>query len=276
MTFNGVFCFNRQMPEPRSLAVAVNLLRALRFFGQARSTAEIMDIPGVSLIFCGLNYAAFNAALLAEPIDSDPRALDRIIEISAKQFDSRNVRWTCWICDDFLGHSLRREAGRIFSRHGLRPLTEAPGMYAERLAPLRRGLPSMDIRPVNDENTRGAFAHLMSVAFDIPYSVCLAIYGAERAWTGELKGYVGFVNRRPVTTAAAIITGDVIGLYSVATLPECRRLGYAEAIMRQIVEEAGRSAGIERTVLQATPSGVSLYQRMGYQTVTNFNVFIAD
>jgi ribosomal protein S18 acetylase RimI-like enzyme len=260
------------MLEPRSLAVAQNLLRALRFFGQARNTAEIRDMPGVSLIFCGLNYAAFNAALLAEPIDSDPRALDRVIETAAKQFDSRNVRWTCWICDAMLGQSLRRNAGRIFSRHGLRPLTEAPGMYAERLVPPRRGLPSLDIESVNDDRTRGAFAHIMSVAFDIPHSVCLAIYGAERAWMGELRGYVGFVNQRPVATAAAIVTGDVIGLYSVATVPECRRLGYAEALMRKVVEQAG----IERTVLQATQSGLSLYKRMGYQTVTNFNVYIAD
>jgi len=264
------------MLEPRSLAVAQNLLRALRFFGQARNTAEIRDADGVSLIFCGLNYAAFNAALLAESIDSDPRALDRVIEISSKQFDSRNVRWTCWVCDVFLGQSLRRDAARIFGRHGLRPLTEAPGMYAERLVPARRELPSLEVQPVNDERTRGAFAQIMSVAFDIPYSVCLAIYGAERAWMGELRGYVGFAKQRPVTTAAAIITGDVVGLYSVATLPECRRLGYAEAIMRNVVEQAGRSTGIERTVLQATQSGISLYKRMGYQTVTNFNVYIAD
>lgn len=264
------------MLESRGLAVAQNLLRALRFFGQARSTAEIRDIPGVSLIFCGLNYAAFNAALLAEPIESDPRALDRVIDISSKQFDSRNVRWTCWVCDAFLGPALRRDSSRIFSRHGLRPLTEAPGMFAERLLPPRRPLPSLEIQPVNDDRTRGAFAQIMSVAFEIPFSVCLAIYGSERAWMGELQGYIGFVNERPVTTAAAITTGGVVGLYSVATLPEHRRFGYAEAIMRRIVAEAGRSDGIESTVLQATQSGISLYERMGYRNVTNFNVYIAD
>lgn len=149
-------------------------------------------------------------------------------------------------------------------------------MYADRLAPARRALPSFDTQLVNDDRTRGAFAQIMSVAFDIPYSVCLAIYGTERAWSGELRGYVGFVNQRPVTTAAAIITGDVIGLYSVATVPECRRLGYAEAIMRKIIEEARRSTGIERTVLQATQSGITLYERMGYRAVNNFNVYIAD
>jgi GNAT superfamily N-acetyltransferase len=264
------------MLEPRVFAVAENLLRALRFFGQARNTAEIRDLPGVSIIFCGLNYAAFNAALVAQPIDGDARELVRVIEVSAGEFDARHVRWTCWVCDHFLGKPLRREAQRIFTRHGLRPLTEAPGMYAERLAPPDRKLPAIEVFPVKDDRTRSAFANIMSVAFDIPQSICGSIYGVEQAWMSGLEGYVGFANQKPVTTAAAMITGDVIGLYSVATLPQYRRLGFAEAIMRHVVDQHKRSTGSERTVLQATQSGITLYQKMGYQTVTNFNVYITD
>ncbi len=276
LTFRNTLCSNREMLEPRISAVADNLLRALRFFGEARDTAEISDLPGVSIIFCGLNYAAFNAALLAQPVDADARELARIIEVSSAQFVSRNVRWTCWVCDDFLGRPLRREAQRIFSKHGLRPLTEAPGMYAERLVPPGRKLPLLEVLPVTDDRTRAAFANIMSVAFDIPHSICASIYGVERAWMGSFQGYVGFANQKPVTTAAAMVTGDVIGLYSVATLPQHRRLGFAEAIMRHVVERFTRASGSERTVLQATQSGISLYQRMGYQTVTNFSVYITD
>jgi len=129
------------MPSPEIRAVAENLISALRFFGYARGTGEIRDLPGLSLITCGLNYAAFNAALLSKPIESDARELSQLIEVSAGQFGARNLRWTCWICEDFLGKPLRREAGQIFSRHGLRPLTEAPGMYAERLRPPQRRRP---------------------------------------------------------------------------------------------------------------------------------------
>ena len=193
-----------------------NLLEALRFFGQARADAEIRDLPGVSLIFCGLNYAAFNAALLARPIDGDAKELSRLIDISAEHFDSRSLRWTYWLCEDFLDRPLRREATRVFKRHGLRHLTEAPGMYADRLAPATRHLPSLDVRPVYDEATRSAFAEVMSTAFEIPRSVSQSVYGAERAWMGTFQGYVGYANNRAVTTAAAVIMGDVIGLYSVA------------------------------------------------------------
>ena len=264
------------MAEPEVRAVAENLLQALRFFGYARKTGEIHDLPGVSLIFCGLNYAAFNAALLAKPIQGDDQELSRLIQLCAAQFEARNLRWTYWVCEDFLGTPLRRDASRIFRRHGLRPLTEAPGMYATNLLPPDRPLPELDVRPVDDEPTSGAFAEIMSIAFDIPFSVCSAVYGSERAWNGELRGYVGFSNGTAVTTAAAMITGDVIGLYSVATMPQYRRQGFAEAIMRQVIEGGRQNSGITRTVLQSTPSGLALYKKMGYRTVTNFNVYIAD
>lgn len=264
------------MPEAEVRAVAENLMQALRFFGHARASSEIQDLPGLSLIFCGLNYAAFNAALLAQPLEDDGKELARLIQLSAQRFDARNLRWTCWICDDFLSRRALRDADRIFSKYGLRPLTQAPGMYAPKLLPPFHKLPPLDVRPVADAETRKAFAEIMSIAFEIPESVCTAIYGSEFAWTGGvqggLQGYVGFVNGQAVTTAASMLTGDVVGLYSVATLPAHRRMGYAEAIMRQVIEQAG-AAG---TVLQSTRSGLSLYERMGYRMVTNFTVYIAD
>ena len=266
------------MPEDEALVVARNLLEALRFFGQARADAEIQDLPGVSLIFCGLNYAAFNAALQARPIEgaADAQELGRLIDLSAQHFDARSLRWTYWLCQDFLQQPLRREAPRVFKRHGLRHLTEAPGMYADRLAPATRSLPPLEVRPVADQATRAAFSEVMSTSFEIPHSVSLSVYGAERAWKGTFQGYVGYSNGRAVTTAAAVITGDVIGLYSVATLAQHRRLGFAEAIMRQVIEQAQQTRGVSRTVLQATASGFSLYEAMGYRTVTSFNVFISD
>jgi ribosomal protein S18 acetylase RimI-like enzyme len=276
LTFTGGFCFNRQVSEHQIRAVTINLLEALRFFGEARRDAEIQDLPGLSLIFCGLNYAAFNAALMAQPIDGDRGELVRLIESSAAQFDAKGLRWTYWLCDDFLSTPLRREAPRIFIEHGLRHLTEAPGMYADQLLPPKRQLPELEIRPVSDEATRGAFAEIMSTAFEIPHSVSNAIYGADRAWLGAFRGYVGYVKSKPVTTAAAVTTGGVIGLYSVATLPQHRRRGFAEAIMRQVIQDLSRRTGIDRTVLQATSSGLALYEAMGYRTVTKFDVYISD
>ena len=112
-----------------------------------------------------------------------------------------------------------------------------------------------------DQQTRSAFAAIMSIGFEIPQSICDAVYASEYGWGGDLRGYVGYMDSRPVTTAAMTMTGDVVGLYSIATLPQYRRLGFAEAIMWQIVKAARESAGATRTVLQSTRSGLDCIRR---------------
>jgi ribosomal protein S18 acetylase RimI-like enzyme len=267
------------MPGVEALAVARNLIQALRFFGRARADAQVLERPGVCVILCGLNYAAFNAALLSEPVAGQEELTARI-RSAAREFESRNLRWSYWVCDDFLDPQVRPHAAQLFARNGLRPLTEAPGMFAGRLAPPVRTLPTFDFRAVTDRQTRRSFVELMSAAFEIPQTVSSAIYESERAWNGDFRGFVGYVDGKGVVSAASTVTDATVGLYSVATLPAYRRRGFAEAMIRRVAEEASGRAPegrpIADTVLQATWSGLSLYEQMGYRTVTNFHVYIAD
>lgn len=263
------------MPSNEVNAVAQNLLRAMQFFGSARHTGEIRNIPGVCLVYCGLNYAAFNAALLSEPLNPDANELRTRIQAPADHFRSRNLRWTYWLCDDYLDAALRRESRTLFNRLGMATLTEPPGMYADRLLPPKRRLPELVVRPVCDDATRRAFAHITSVAFEIPQGICRDIYASDRAWAGDFHGFVGYVDNLPVATAATVLAGGVVGVYSVGTLPLYRKRGYAEALMRQALSVVRQKTGIEQTVLQATPSGVRMYQQMGYRKITKFSVYIS-
>jgi GNAT superfamily N-acetyltransferase len=263
------------VPDRETRAISGNLLEAMRFFGRARHDGEVEDHPGVCLISCGLNYAAFNAAVLSEPIDGDLNELRRRIEIPAGHYKSRDLRWTYWLCDDFLEGKTRRESRVLFHRFGLNPLTDPPGLFADRLLPPRRLLPAVQVRRVEDEPTRHAFAHLTAMSFEIPPGICQDVYCAARAWTGSFEGYVGYVGEVAVTTTAAVISNDVAGIYSVGTLPRCRRRGYAEATMREVLRQVKERTGIEATVLQSTISGFSLYEQMGYRKYTKFSVYIS-
>ncbi len=56
-------------------------------------------------------------------------------------------------------------------------------------------------------------------------------------------------------------------------MPEHQRRGYGETAMRHAVEEAQRRNGIERTILQSTPAGHRLYDRMGFRVVSSVAVY---
>jgi len=72
------------------------------------------------------------------------------------------------------------------------------------------------------------------------------------------------------------VAAGVAGVYSVGTLPGKRRRGYAEALMREVLDRVHAETGVERTILQSTRTGFSMYSRMGYRPMTNFTVFITE
>lgn len=257
-------------------AITENLSEAMRFFGRARSNAEVRELPGVSVIYCGLDYAAFNAAVMSCPVSREGSELEERIASPARHFEERHLRWSYWFCDDYVGKPFARRARLLLERRGMSQLTDAPGMIAAAISPVSRTLPKLEVMPVADQTTRSAFAHITSIAFDVPWSVCREIYAPERAWRGSFRGYVGYSGGLAVVTMAVVMTNQTAGIYSVGTLPGHRGRGYAEALMRSVLGDIGRENNIERTILQSTRSGYNLYLRMGFHAVTNFTVFITD
>jgi ribosomal protein S18 acetylase RimI-like enzyme len=81
------------------------------------------------------------------------------------------------------------------------------------------------------------------------------------------------VDKEPVSTTAIVKGGSVLGVYNVATMPGYQHRGYGEAVMRHALIDTGRQHGIERVILQSTPAGYRLYERMGFRTVTKVAVY---
>ena len=73
---------------------------------------------------------------------------------------------------------------------------------------------------------------------------------------------------------AIVAAADVLGVYSLATHPNYRRLGYGEATVRTVVAEMQRRTGIERVILQSTEAGYGLYRRLGFRDATRFTVYL--
>jgi GNAT superfamily N-acetyltransferase len=259
---------------PQALTLSENLREAMRFFGAARPNAEIRRLAALTLISSGIEYSVFNAAVLGSPVRG--RGIDGLgIELKeAKEFYlRRRLPWSFWVCEDLIEENLWGRVHDALDRVDMRHLTTAPGMYTEGLHPPSRRLPEVTVRPVADEETRTAFAHITAMAFEIPLAICRAVYADERAWQGSYAGWVGYNGRTPVSTTALVVCAGAIGVYSVATLPAFQRRGYAEAVIREAVVKTSGATGIGRTVLQSTPAGLPLYKALGYRPVTRFQVF---
>jgi GNAT superfamily N-acetyltransferase len=253
-------------------AIEENLRATLAVFARAKAEGETRSWAGLTANCSAVDFSMFNAAILTAPAASDSE-LNRRIEIAAEFFTERRLPWSFWVCRDWLGQSLRASVEKVFCSHGLHLAMELPGMEAERLDPPSRTLPQLDYRPVEDEETRLAFSHIMSVTFGVPLTVAREIYASKNTWHGDLKGWVAYLNGDAVATAATLATPGVIGLYAVGTLPHQRRTGCAEAVVRYALDEAHAFSDSGRTVLESSDAGFHLYRRMGYRTITRYAIF---
>jgi ribosomal protein S18 acetylase RimI-like enzyme len=221
----------------------------------------------------GLNVAVFNSAMLTEPTAN----LESPIDVVDVHFRSRGLGWTFWVCENLLPLELRDwRMGHVFRSKGMTRIAEAPGMYAECLLPPTRPPARMTFARVTTERARLEFAHIASVVFALPFETSRRIYGAPALWQPPSYGWIGYFEGKPVSVVTIVIAGDAIGVYSLGTLPQHQKRGFAETLLRHAVDEARRETAIDRTVLQATMQGFNLYIRMGYRVVTRFSIYIRE
>ena len=140
------------------------------------------------------------------------------------------------------------------------------------IAPPAKPLPRLEIRRVGSGSTRDDFCAIGSLCFHVPITWFSEVFDSESVWQ-RFSAHVGYLDGTPVSTTAVIVNSEALGVYNVATVPEYRGRGFGEAVMRHALEEARREHGIERSILQSTPAGLHLYQRMGYRTVTSVAVY---
>jgi ribosomal protein S18 acetylase RimI-like enzyme len=252
-------------------AVAGNLRESFRVIAASRTPGEVRELRGVSIAAAGVAFQMFNAAFLSSVVIDDVD-LARRIALSSVHFNARGLEWSYWVCEDWLEPHARRRSQKIFERHGLRHSVDLPGMVAERIEPPLRPLPQIEVRRVKDGATRDAFCAIGSTCFHVPFPWFSEVFGSDSVWE-RFASYVGYVDGEPVSTAAVVIGCGAAGVYNVATLPGHQRRGYGEAVMRYALADAQREHGIECSILQSSPAGYRLYERMGYRTVTKISVY---
>ncbi|MEM7141980.1 MAG: GNAT family N-acetyltransferase [Actinomycetota bacterium] len=89
--------------------------------------------------------------------------------------------------------------------------------------------------------------------------------GATRVWVAMRDGV-------PVAKAALHLHGESAGVYGVATRPEGRGLGLATQLTLTALR-AARGTGARIAVLHSTPMAVSLYRRLGFEPIADFDVY---
>jgi hypothetical protein len=107
-------------------------------------------------------------------------------------------------------------------------------------------------------------AILNAHAYDVPAELFECIFNMH-LWQPDSYGYVGYLNGRPVSCAAAFPVNGTVYLALVATEPEEQGKGYAATVVRHTITQGQEAMGTLHTTLHATDMGFPVYSAMGYK-----------
>lgn len=264
------------MPIDEILESNTQFLGAWRFFARHSPTGEVLDLPEVHIASSNVAWAMLNVAFLPAPQET-AEGLQRAAAAAARYFQPRGNPWMLAVCEDWLAPGLRPRAAELLAPYGLKTGMDTTGMVTDRLVEPVRPLPSLELRQAVDTEGRHAVADLNALAYDAPRDMVRGIMDVPAYFSGEGLGvgYVGYRDGQAASCATVLPVEGVAYVALVATLKEHRRLGYAEAVIRQALAETHRTQGLRRTVLHATEAGRPVYLRMGYRAVTRIHFYMA-
>ena len=249
-------------------AIEANHAEAYADFGRASRT-ECRAEPDFLSVISGIPHPIFNAVCRARLA---AETLPDRIEAALAPFQARAIPMH-WMIGPTTEPS---ELGRHLEARGLihRPM---PGMAADLLALHEDGtMPhGFTIETVGSAETLKPLIEIQLDCFGMPESIGAPFreltieLGLELPW----RYYLGRLHGEPVATSILFLGAGVAGVYSVATLPRARRQGIGAAMTLAPLRDA-RSLGYRAGILSASPMGVPVYRRLGFQQYCELHNYV--
>ncbi len=238
------------------------LIEAWKLMVSRLPGSTVQHEAGVASMFGQVPLSFLNISAQDHPLltVADLRAALTLMRDRAKSCQHRSL---IALCEEWLPAGWERTA----AEEGYKLALNMTWMTANRLLPPRRPAnPILEFRRVSDDATARDLAIINAHAYGMELNLFECICNMQ-LWLPQNSsyGYVGYVDRRAVTSAATYSVGGTAYVAFVATMPDSHGKGYAEAVMRHAIEQGSASMNLTELTLHASDMGRPLYQSMGFE-----------
>jgi GNAT superfamily N-acetyltransferase len=170
------------------------------------------------------------------------------------------------------------ELEQALASGGFHEIASTPGMVLHPQAGTAAAAPAgLEIHAVDSEDDREAYGDVMAEAYAVygsPETSTQAFFARMEAVRGPTtQAYLGRVGGRAVSGATLYLSHGIGGVGWVGTVPSAFGRGYGAALTWRVVAE-GLRRGVPLLNLQASPMGAPVYRRMGFESPTEYRMFI--
>lgn len=244
-------------------AAEADLIRVWRALGSGRPdpSAGVEERDGLLLVSTGLPFAFFNGAFVLPGADA------RTALVAADAFFAeRPVPYLFRVSPDC------PDVAAAVAERGMKEAPALPLMALEIPAAPPPPPAGLELERVDDAARLGRHAALLAASFEVPLDVMVGFVADVPLRDPRFLAFNALLDGEPAAASAVYVADGVAGVYNVATLPHRRSRGLGAAVTWHAVRE-GALRGASTAVLQPSPMGLPVYQRMGFAVVAEWRQF---
>jgi len=233
------------------------------YLRQANPDAWVVRDGGAVAAAIGLPIATLNG-VSTERVDADPVTVARLLD----QVAATGLPYSLQLRPGTSPALAQLAAARDMVREHDTPLMVLQDPARLGSAQQVDGLKIRELAPeeIEPHVTVGA------AAFEAPPELLRQLVAPVLGLPGT-RFYLGEANGRPVATSLGVTIGSFVVLFNIATVPADRGRGYGAAVTARAVSD-GLAAGASWSWLQSSPSGYRVYERLGYQAIESWQVWV--
>jgi ribosomal protein S18 acetylase RimI-like enzyme len=244
-------------PSEQARLHDANFVETFRIMCEVIAGAWADEVDGVPVAVTGLPVPFFNAAWPAADVERSA------LEAAIRRLGETGLPYVVH------APAGAEAPGGVVTALGLELQGQLP-CFAIEPGPIPDPPAELRIERV-DRATIDAFHVATASGYGMPAPLVEQFYPDALVDLPPIRAFVGWVDGSPVATALASRTGDTVGIYSIATVPEARGHGVGTAMTWHLLRDA--DPGWTVAVLQASAMGRPIYERMGFTLVREFDEY---
>ncbi|HDR8101013.1 TPA: GNAT family N-acetyltransferase [Bacillus cereus] len=234
---------------------------------------NVKETKGYIAVDCGLPADTFNIITLLN--NNVTENIEKLYK-EVVYYNQKKYPMSVWFWDEKLEGNIKNELIKL----GLKETEQNTAMVAN----LHTILPTINmpegftIQKASSSGQIKKFGEALASLFGISEEgkYVQEFYNqtaSSHLWNSEnMKLYLGFYKDKVVSVGSLVCTLDSIGIYDIATKEEMRGKGFVSTMFNYLLQEA-KELNVAQCVLQASPDGINIYKKAGFQSVGQMTVF---
>lgn len=225
---------------------------------------EFFDSYNVGIVSSGVPNKIYNIVFIKRKA-SKP---EKVIQKWEQFFESRGLPFRVVISP-----GLEDRYEPLMKERGYKEIEAETAMILPNLQTLSNKETDLVIKRVVTPKELSHFQETVAEGFDFHSKVGPFLITERLQALPDAELFIGYADGRPASTSMLIRTGDIAGIYWVATLKKYRKRGFAEAMTLHAVL-AGRDKGCTVASIQASKMGRQVFESIGFTNCYNYRAYV--